>query len=141
MNWFDDWALTLAVFVPLAGLAAVLFIPRAQEHMIKVTALVASLVTMGVGIGILVDFDYAHGGKLQFDVNKSWIPVIKARYHMGVDGIALPLLILSMLMVVLCIIYSWDHFPEPRNPKGFLALILLLEIGMNGTFIAQDLIL
>ncbi len=141
MHWFDDWALTLAVLIPLAGLAAVLCIPRAYEQAIKTAALVASLVTAAVGIGILTDFDYAHGGKLQFDVNKSWIPVIKARYHMGLDGIALPLLILSMVMVVACIVYSWDHFPEPHNPKGFLALILLLEIGMNGTFIAQDLIL
>ena len=141
MHWFDEWALTLAVFVPLAGLAAVLCIPRAQEHAIKVTALLASVVTALAGIGILADFDYGHAGKLQFIVDKSWIPVIKARYHMGVDGIALPLLILSMLMVVACIIYSWNHFPDPHNPKAFLALILLLEIGMNGTFAAQDLIL
>jgi NADH-quinone oxidoreductase subunit M len=141
MHWFDSWALTLAVFIPLVGLAAVLFIPRAYEQAIKTTALVASLATLGVGIGILADFNYSHGGKLQFVVDKSWIPLIKARYHMGVDGISLPLLILSMLMVVLCIIYSWNHFPEPHNPKAFLALILLLAVGMNGTFVAQDLIL
>ena len=42
---------------------------------------------------------------------------------------------------MLCVIYSWNHFPEPHNPKAFLVLILLLEIGMNGTFVAQDLIL
>ena len=42
---------------------------------------------------------------------------------------------------MLCVIYSWNHFPEPHNPKAFLALILLLETGMNGTFVAQDLIL
>ena len=46
-----------------------------------------------------------------------------------------------MVIVVLCIIYSWDHFPEPHNPKAFLILILVLETGMNGTFVAQDLIL
>ena len=46
-----------------------------------------------------------------------------------------------MLVVVCCVIYSWNHFPEPHNPKAFLALILLLETGMNGTFVAQDLIL
>ncbi|MGH7372530.1 MAG: complex I subunit 4 family protein, partial [Candidatus Methylomirabilales bacterium] len=63
------------------------------------------------------------------------------RYHMGVDGIALPLLILTMAISLLCVIYSLDHFPEPHNPKAFLALLLLLETGMNGTFVAQDLIL
>jgi NADH-quinone oxidoreductase subunit M len=46
-----------------------------------------------------------------------------------------------MLITVMCVIYSWDHFPDPRTPKAFLALILLLETGMNGTFCAQDLIL
>ena len=46
-----------------------------------------------------------------------------------------------MFITVLCVIYSWNHFPEPHNPKAFLALILLLEVGMNGTFVAQDLIL
>ncbi len=141
MHWFDDSALTLAAFIPLVGLAAVLLIPRAQEQAIKVTALVASLATLAVGIGILADFNYSRAGGLQFVIDKPWIPVIKARYHMGIDGIGLPLLILSMVMVVACIIYSWDHFPDPRSPKAFLALILLLEIGMNGTFMAQDLIL
>jgi NADH-quinone oxidoreductase subunit M len=74
-------------------------------------------------------------------VNKSWIDVINSRYHMGVDGISLPLLLMTMLITVMCVIYSWDHFPDPRTPKAFLALILLLETGMNGTFCAQDLIL
>ena len=51
------------------------------------------------------------------------------------------MLALSSFITVLCVIYSWNHFPEPHNPKAFLALILLLETGMNGTFVAQDLIL
>ena len=88
----------------------------------------------------MADFDYDQP-RLQFVVNKAWIPVIHSRYHMGIDGISLPLLILSMFITVVCIIYSWNHFPEPHNPKGFLALMLLLEVGMNGTFTAQDLIL
>jgi len=141
MEWFDDWALTLVVFIPLVGMALVLLLPRAQETAIKATALVTSLVTAGVSIGILADFDYDRAGKLQFQANEPWIDVIKSRYHVGVDGIALPLLILSVLVVVACVIYSWDHFPEPHNPKAFLALVLLLEVGMNGTFVAQDLIL
>src|SRR6202022_4417890 len=62
-------------------------------------------------------------------------------YHVGIDGISLPLLMLSMLITVLCVLYSWDHFPEPHNPKAFLILMLILEVGMNGTFVAEDLIL
>jgi NADH-quinone oxidoreductase subunit M len=115
MNWFDDWALTLAVFIPLVGMAIVLLIPRAEEQLIKWVTLVATIASLGVGIAILADFDYDKAG-LQFVVNEKWIPVIHSRYHMGIDGISLPLLILSMFITVACVIYSWNHFPDPHNP-------------------------
>ena len=141
MSWFDDWALTLAVFIPLVGMAIVMLIPSAEEQAIKTVALLASLVTLAVGIGVLADFNYQKTSTLQFQVDKSWISLIHARYHLGVDGISLPMIILTMVIVPLCIIYSWDHFPEPHNPKAFLALILLLEVGMIGTFVSLDLVL
>ena len=141
MNWFHEWALTLAIFLPAVGMGILLILPKAEEQLAKVVALVTSLVTLGVGIGILAEFNYDRAGTMQFGVNESWIDVINSRYHLGLDGISLPMLILSMFITVLCIIYSWNHFPEPHNPKAFLALILLLEVGMNGTFLAEDLIL
>jgi NADH-quinone oxidoreductase subunit M len=141
MDWFDSWALTLAVFLPLVGCAVVLLIPRAKEELIKQVTLATTLVTLAVGVVILFQFDYDKADKLQFGVDKSWIDVISSRYHMGLDGISLPLLILTLGITVLCVVYSWDHFPEPHNPKAFLALILVLETGMAGTFVAQDLIL
>jgi NADH-quinone oxidoreductase subunit M len=58
-----------------------------------------------------------------------------------VDGMSLPLFILSLLVSALCMIYSWWHIPEPGKTKAFMALVLLLETGMNGTFMALDLIL
>jgi NADH-quinone oxidoreductase subunit M len=140
MDWFDEWALTLATFIPLVGMAIILFVPRTEERLIKVVALGATLATAVVGVAIIARFDYDFNG-LQFIVNKSWIDVIDARYQMGIDGISLPLLMLSIGISLLCVVYSWNHFPEPHNPKGFLALVLLLEVGMNGTFVAQDLIL
>jgi NADH-quinone oxidoreductase subunit M len=141
MNWFHEWGLTLAVFLPAVGLAVILLLPRREETAAKVVALVTTLATLGVGVGILADFDYDRASALQFRVSEPWIDVIHARYHLGIDGISLPLLILSMFVTVLCVVYSWNHFPEPENPKAFLALILLLEVGMNGTFLAEDLIL
>ncbi len=141
MNWFDDWALTLAVFLPLVGVAGIAIIPRANEELHKIVALVTSLVTLAVGVGILTRFDFDNTRAAQFEVNRSWIEVINSRYHIFIDGISLPLLILSMFITVLCIIYSWDHFPEPHNPKAFLILMLVLETGMNGTFVSEDLIL
>ena len=67
--------------------------------------------------------------------------MINSRYAIGIDGLSIPLLALTLLVVPLCIVYSWNHFPEPRNPKAFLILLLILDTGMLGTFVAQDLIL
>ena len=142
MDSFDSWALTLAVFLPLAGALVLMAWPKtAGEPGLKAVALATTIATAAVGVYLLVQFDYDQSEKLQFVVDKSWIEVINSRYHIGIDGISLPLLALSMLITVLCVIYSWDHFPEPHNPKAFLALMLILETGMNGTFVAQDLIL
>jgi NADH-quinone oxidoreductase subunit M len=141
VDWFDSWGVTLAVFLPAAGMVVVLAIPKAQERALKLTTLATTLATLAVGVGMLARFDYDRTGALQFQVNKPWIDVIHSRYHMGVDGISLPLLLMTMLITVGCVIYTWDHFPDPRTPKAFLALILLLETGMNGTFCAEDLIL
>jgi NADH-quinone oxidoreductase subunit M len=140
MDWFEHWALSAGVFLPLVGAAVMMLIPRAEEELHKAIALVTSLVTMAAGVWVAAKFDYESSG-LQFVVNRKWIDVINSRYEIGIDGISLPLLLLSMFIVVLTIVYSWNHFPEPHNPKAFLILILVLETGMNGTFIAQDLIL
>jgi NADH-quinone oxidoreductase subunit M len=138
---FDAWLLSLVVFTPAVGALIVMLIPRESEVSIKFVTLLTTLVTFGFTVATLAKFDYDASGVLQFDVNKEWIPVINANYHVALDGISLPLLALSAFITVLCVIYSWNHFPEPHNPKAFLALILILEVGMNGTFVAQDLIL
>ena len=90
---------------------------------------------------LLANFNYDDGRQLQFVVDNEWIPFINSRYIVGLDGISLPLLALTVLVVPLCVIYSWNHLPEPGNPKAFLILLLILETGMIGSFLAQDLIL
>jgi len=70
-----------------------------------------------IGVLLLTNFDYDNGRTLQFVVDKSWIPFINSRYIIGIDGISLPMIALTMLIVPLCIIYSWNHFPEPKNPR------------------------
>src|SRR5437763_5537466 len=141
MNGFDHWALSAAIFVPIVGALVLVVVPRSQEPAIKAVALLTALATGAVGVYLLTHFDYGRSGSLQFTVNRPWIDVIHSRYHVGLDGISLPLLALSMLISILCVVCSWDHFPEPHNPKAFLVLLLVLETGMNGTFVAQDLIL
>lgn len=140
MDTFDEWALSLAVFLPLVGMIGVMFAPKRAELAQKSIALGSAVASLVVGVIVVTRFDWSDSST-QLGASKQWIPLINARYDVGVDGIGLPLLLLSMFITVLVIIYSWDHFPEPHNTKGFLALMLLLEVGMNGTFVAQDLIL
>ena len=140
-NLLDGWGTTLATFSPLVGVAIMMLIPREREHQHKMVALVTSLWVAFLGVLLLIWFDMGQTGQLQFVVDKPWIDVISSRYLMGIDGMSLPLILLTMLIVPLCIVYSWDHFPDPVNPKAFLILILILETGMIGTFMAQDLVL
>ena len=137
----DGWGITLATFSPLVGVAIMLLIPREREDQHRMVALVTSLWVAFVGLLLLFWFDLDATGRLQYVVDEMWIDVIRSRYMVGIDGMSLPLILLTMLIVPLCIIYSWDHFPEPRNPKAFLILILILETGMIGTFVAQDMVL
>jgi NADH-quinone oxidoreductase subunit M len=140
VEWFDTWALSLAVFLPLVGAVVIAGLPAARRASTTVALLFTGLPLL-VGIGMLARFDYGAGKTMQFEVQRSWIASIGAGYHVGVDGIALPLLVLSLLLSFLCVVYSTRILPEPRNPKAFLALLLALETGMNGTFAALDLIL
>jgi len=138
---FDAWLLSLIVFLPALGALVMLVIPGRREEVHKLIALVASAAALGLTIYLLTIYDYDAGGGLQFVVDESWIDVINSRYIVGVDGLSLPLLALSTAIIPLCVIYSWNHVPEPGNAKAFLVLMLILSTGMNGTFMAQDLIL
>ena len=141
---FDNgWGLSLIVFLPVVGAGAVLAIPRAKEQLQKVTALVFAAASFVLSVILAIDFDYsrAHDFQAGTAADTSWIGAINSHFHIGVDGISLPLLVLSTLMTVLAIVYSWEHWPEPHNPKAFLVLILVLATGMAGTFVALDLIL
>ena len=138
---FDAWALSLVVFLPLLGALAMMAVPKEEEATHKLIALGSSLAALAVGIYVVATFDYDRSSELQFLVDKGWIDVINSRFIFGLDGLSLPMLVLSLVVVPLCIIYSWDHIPEPGNAKAFLMLILVLATGMNGTFVAHDLIL
>ena len=137
----NGFGLSAVVFFPLISAFVITLIPKAQEQLIKRFALASSLVTFVLSAILLFQFDFSSAEKLQLGNKISWIKSINANYEIGIDGISLPLLVLSTFITVLAIIYSLEHLPEPKSPKGFLALILVLETGMNGTFVALDLIL
>ena len=141
-EFLNDWGLSIPTFLPVIGAAVMMLIPKDREQLHKLIALATTVAVAVFGVLLLVQFiDNDDFGVLNFVVDKGWIDVIDSRYIMGVDGISLPLMLLTMLIVPLCVIYSWNHFPEPHNPKAFLILILILETGMIGTFAAQDLVL
>ena len=140
-NLLDSWGLTVATFSPLVGALVMFLIPKEKEYEHKMIALITSLWVAFVGLMLLIWFDLDATDRLQYVVDKSWIQAIHSRYVVGLDGISLPLLLLTVLIVPLCIVYSWNHFPDPKNPKTFLILILVLETGMIGTFVAQDMVL
>ena len=141
MSFFEDWGLTLATFLPLVGVAVMMAFPKTDEAIHKVIALGTSLVVAAIGVVLLFDFDYDNAGEMQWSVTHDWINIIDTQYAIGIDGISLPLVLLTMLITPLVIVYSWNHFPEPHNPKAFLMLILVLHTGMIGTFVARDLVL
>ncbi|MFZ1488445.1 MAG: NADH-quinone oxidoreductase subunit M [Ilumatobacteraceae bacterium] len=137
----QNWVLSVGTFLPLAGVLVMLFIPKAEEELHKLIALVTAAATMAVGIYTVTQFDFDQAGKLQFFADTEWIKVISSNYTVGLDGLSLPLYVLSMAVTLLVIVYSWDHIPNPGNAKAFLILMLVLQTGMAGTFVAQDLIL
>ena len=137
----QNWVLSVGTFLPIAGVVVMFFFPRSEETLHKAIGLITALATLAVGVYTLTQFDFDQAEKLQFHVDSTWIPVINSRYIVGLDGLSLPLYFLSMVITVLVMIYSWDHVPAPGNPKAFFMLMLVLQTGMAGTFIAQDLIL
>lgn len=137
----QNWVLSVGTFLPLAGVVVMFFFPKGEEQLHKAIGLLTALATLAVGIYTLTQFDYGRAETLQFGVDSTWIPVINSRYIVGLDGLSLPLYFLSMVITVLVMIYSWDHVPSPGNPKAFFMLMLVLQTGMAGTFVAQDLIL
>jgi NADH-quinone oxidoreductase subunit M len=140
MSWWDKTAITLAVFLPAFGTIVIAFMPSRMDRLIRGLGMLFSGAALLVGIIMLFGFDYGTHG-LQFELKASWISAISANYHVGVDGISLPLFELTLLLSFLCTVYTWRIMPPPGRPKGFLALVLLLETGMAGTFIAFDLVL
>jgi NADH-quinone oxidoreductase subunit M len=138
---WENWAITIATLLPLVGAIVIALIPREQERLVRGTGIAVTGAALVVAIAIAVGFDYGAGSGLQYEVNVPWIPAIDARYHVGIDGISMPLFVLTFVLSFLCAIYTWRVVPQPGRTKAFLGLQLMLETGMAGTFIAFDLIL
>jgi NADH-quinone oxidoreductase subunit M len=138
---WENWAISIATFLPLVGAILIVFVPRERDRLVRALGVVFTGAALIVGAIIAIGFDYGAGDGLQLEVNTRWIPVIGARYHVGIDGISLPLFVLTLALSFLCAVYSYRIVPSPGRTKSFIALQLILETGMAGTFIAFDLVL
>src|SRR2546422_9047056 len=140
MSGWDQSAITIATLLPIGGALVIVMIPSAKDRLIRGLGILVTGAALVIAVAIAIGFDYGRDG-LQFVLNVSWISSIGARYHVGIDGISMPLYVVTFLLSFLCAIYTWRYVPDPGRTKAFVALMLLLETGMAGTFIAFDLIL
>ncbi|MFD6025506.1 complex I subunit 4 family protein [Streptomyces griseoluteus] len=106
------------------------------RHGVTVTGVV-----LVAAIVLALGFDHDHPSKMQATTDISWIPALHVRIHLGIDGISLPLLLLTALLTFLCALYSYFKPPAGPSPKAFTALVLLLEGGTLASFAVLDLVL
>jgi NADH-quinone oxidoreductase subunit M len=126
--------------LPTLGALALAFLPIADRVATRL-ALVVSGATLAVAAALAVRFPYNHSGRFTDVIDKQWLPGVDVRFHLGVDGISLPLVVLTALLTLLCVVYTIGSVPEGGRVRLLLALTLLLEVGMLGTFVALDLVL
>ncbi len=129
--------LTSTVFLPLAGALVLLCLPRGAHGLARWLALAFSVATFGLAVALAVRFQIGEPG-FQLGVNASWVRSLGVRFRLGVDGVSLPLLLLTALLAPLAVVGSWRVQDRPRS---YLALLLVLETALLGVFVALDLFL
>jgi NADH-quinone oxidoreductase subunit M len=133
----NDWILTLITFVPAAGAVVVLLLPRGGR-IIQWFTLLVTLVFFGLTLHLPAHYIYRQPG-FQFEVNLPWIPSPAIRYHLGVDGISLWLIVLTGFLAPLGVLASWKTITH--RTKEFYFFFLLQQTAMIGVFVALDLFL
>jgi NADH-quinone oxidoreductase subunit M len=129
--------LTLMIFIPLAGMAAILCLPSRAHAAIRWTGVAATVPPLLLAGWLLGRFDPAAPG-FQFVERASWIPAFNIEYFVGIDGVSVTMVLLTALLCFLCMIAS---FGIDRGVKGYFALFCLLDTGMMGVFCALDFFL
>ena len=137
MNFFTDHILSIILFSPLFAAAILFFLSENQEKLLKWVSFVLSLIPLGFSLALWFLFDKNAGG-FQFVEQFTWYAAINSSYHVGVDGIALSMVLLTTLLTPLAILAS---FSIKDNIKSYMILFFLLELGMLGVFLALDLLI
>ena len=104
------------------------------------TALAVSVLVFALSLGLAIRFDVSRAGEFQFTETHGWIPQFGVSYALGVDGIALTMVLLSTVLVPVCVLAGWHEISGERAAH-FFALMLVLETFMIGVFAARDVFL
>lgn len=139
MTFFTN-PLNLVTLFPLVGVLVILLFKQEQRKEIRWTALIVSLITFGLSIWVLTLFD-PNNPDLQLVINLSWIEIAdwEISYQMGVDGLSILLVLLTTFLTPISLLSTWTAVED--RVKDFMIFFLLLEVGMLGVFLAQDLFL
>src|SRR5499427_9073816 len=138
--------LSWVTWLPAVGAIILLFFNRAKNNSIRGFANIWIALCFLISIPLLTGlggsrgYDRAYGG-LQFIEDHEWIPLIGARYQLGVDGLSLVLVMLTTLLGVISVVCSWAYIREKGREKEYYIMLLLLQSGMIGAFVSADLFL
>ena len=141
---FGKDLLTTMTFAPAIGAFLIFLVPKLSNRAIKWIALVAAAIPAVCIVPLLKHYDPSIAGfQPFFDRQAEWIQAFNIKYHVGVDGISILMVVLTAGLSLLCIIASWgfEHWHTARGAKGYFGLFLLLETGMMGVFVALDFFL
>jgi NADH-quinone oxidoreductase subunit M len=134
--------LTVIGLIPLLGAAVVAALPAGVTDRAKHIALGTSLVTLVMGIAAALQFSTTSKDQFQLTELHSWIPQFGVSYAVGVDGIALTMILMAVILTPVCILAAWHDVPEGgKREKNYFALMLALETFMVGVFAATDVFL
>ena len=135
----NDWSLlSLLIWLPIVAAFAILALGSQKAGLARLLAIVTSIVTFIISLPLWMHFDKTTAS-MQFEEKIAWIPSLNINYHLGVDGIAMPLVVLTTFISVLTILSAWKVIK--KNVHQFMAAFLMLEAMMIGVFCAQDAIL
>ncbi len=127
--------LSIILFTPLTAALLILLIPGERKEEIRVTALAAAFIAMFLAAWVYFSYDVASGG-YQFIEKYAWLPFLGISYHVGVDGLSVPLVLLTGVVMFTGVLISWGLDDRPRE---FFAFLFILATGVFGVFVALDL--
>ena len=127
--------LSVIIMTPIAGALVLLLIPGERKTEIRMVALAAAFISMALSVYVFFSYDVSAGG-FQFEERLDWIPQLGVSYHVGVDGVSAPMVLLTGLVIFTGVLISWGLEDRPRE---FFTFLLLLVAGVFGVFVALDL--